>query len=57
MSERNFKKESGEIALKPTSSLTATRAFVILAKFAEFYYHKIFEARSWWWSKRLHEWT
>ena len=28
------------------SRSTATRAFVFLAKFAEFYHHKIFETRS-----------
>ena len=27
---------------------TTTRAFIFFAKFAEFYYHKIFETRSWW---------
>ena len=31
---------------EPTSRSTTTRAFVFLAKFAEFYYHKIFETRS-----------
>ena len=51
------KKVSGEIAFdlinlfhvqiqEPTSRSTTTRAFVFLAKFAEFYYHKIFETRS-----------
>ena len=50
-------KVSGEIAFElisllhiqiqePTSSSTTTTAFVFLAKFAEFYYHKIFETRS-----------
>ena len=51
------KKVSGEIAFEligffyvqiqePTRRSTTTGAFTILAKFAEFYYHKIFEARS-----------
>ena len=51
------KKVSGEIAFdlislfhvqiqEPASRSTTTRAFVFLAKFAEFYYHKIFETRS-----------
>ena len=49
------KKVSGEIAFElislfhvqePTSRSTTTRAFVFLAKFAEFYYHKLFETRS-----------
>ena len=51
------KKVSGEIAFdlislfhvqiqEPASRSTTTRAFVFLAKFAEFYYHKIFEERS-----------
>ena len=31
---------------EPASRSTTTGAFVFLAKFAEFYYHKIFEARS-----------
>ena len=50
-------KVSGEIAFElislfhlqiqePTSMSTSMRAFVFLAKFAEFYYHKIFETRS-----------
>ena len=50
-------KISGEITFKsiswfhvqiqePTSSSTATRAFVFLAKFAEFYYHELFETIS-----------
>ena len=53
VSERIFKKESGEIAFdlislfhiqiqEPTRSSTTTRAFVFPAKF---YYHKIFETR------------
>ena len=57
VSERIFKKVSGEIAFdlislfhvqiqEPTSRSTTTRAFAFLAKFAEFYYHKIFETRS-----------
>ena len=57
VSERIFKKVSGEIAFdlislfhvqiqQPTSRSTTTRAFAFLAKFAEFYYHKIFETRS-----------
>ena len=50
------KKVSGEIAFElislfhvqiqePTSRSTTMRAFAFLAKFAEFYYHKIFEKR------------
>ena len=31
---------------EPTSRSTTKRAFVFLAKFPEFYYHKIFETRS-----------
>ena len=31
---------------EPTSRSTTTTAFVFLAKFAEFYYHKIFETKS-----------
>ena len=31
---------------EPTRRSTTTRAFAFLAKFAEFYYHKIFETRS-----------
>ena len=57
LSDRIFKKKvSGEIAFdltslfhvqnqEPTCRSTTTRAFVFLAKFAEFYYHKIFEER------------
>ena len=30
---------------QPKSRSTTTRAFVFLAKFAEFFYHKIFEKR------------
>ena len=64
----SWKKEvSGEIAFdlislfhvqiqKPTNSSTTTRAFVSLAKFAEFYNHKIYEARSQWQPKHLCEW-
>ena len=51
------KKVSGEIAFdlislfhvqiqEPTRRSTTTRQFVFLAKFAEFYYHKIFETTS-----------
>ena len=51
------KKVSGEIVFvlinlfhiqiqEPTRRSTTTRAFAFLAKFAEFYYHKIFETRS-----------
>ena len=58
------KKVSKDIALEfitlfhvqiqePTSMSAITRAFVFLAKFAEFYYRKIFEARSRWRPKRL----
>ena len=56
VSDRNFKKESREIAFElislfhvqiqePKSMSTTTTAFVILAKFLEFY-HSIFETRS-----------
>ena len=31
---------------EPTRRSTTTRAFAFLAKFAEFYYHKVFETRS-----------
>ena len=31
---------------EPTSMSTTTRSLVFLAKFLEFYYHKIFETRS-----------
>ena len=31
---------------EPKCRSTTTRAFIFLAKFAEFYYHKIFETRS-----------
>ena len=51
------KKVSGEIAFElislfhvdiqePTSRSTTTTAFFFLAKFAEFYYHKISDTRS-----------
>ena len=52
---RIFKKESRDIAFEfislfhvqiPTSMSAITRAFVFLAKFAEFYYHKIFEKKN-----------
>ena len=57
VSEKNFKKElSGEIEIAfallslfhvqiedSASRSTTTRAFFFLAKFAQFYYHKIFE--------------
>ena len=54
--EKNFKKVSGEIAFasirlfnvqieEPASRSTTKTAFVFLAKFAELYYHKIFETR------------
>ena len=57
VSEKILKKESGEIAFdlislfhvqiqEPTSRSTTTITFVSLAKFDEFYYHKLFEARS-----------
>ena len=53
------KKVSGEITFdiitlfnvqiqEPMSRSPTTRAYVFLAKFVEFYYHKIFETRSWW---------
>ena len=42
---------------EPTSRSTTTRALVFLAKFAEFYYHKIFETGNWWRPKRLRGWT
>ena len=38
---------------EPTSRSTTTRAFVFLAKFAEFYYHKAFEVISRRRAKRL----
>ena len=55
--EFSKKKVSGEIAFElislfhvqiqePTSRSTTTGAFAILAKFAEFYDHKIFEIRT-----------
>ena len=37
-----FRVQIQEIATRSTT----TRAFVFLEKFAEFYYHKIFETRS-----------
>ena len=49
------KKVSGEITFElislfqvqePKSTSTTMRAFIFLAKFAEFYYHKLFETRS-----------
>ena len=51
------KKVGGEIAFElrslfhiqmqePTSRSTTAKVFVLLAKFADFYYHKIFETRS-----------
>ena len=54
---KEFLKVSGEIAFElislfhvqiqePTSRSTTTTAYVFLAKFAEFYYDKIFETRS-----------
>ena len=59
VSEKQFfkKKISGEISFEiitlfhvqiqePTSRSTTMRAFAFLAKFAEFYYHNIFETRS-----------
>ena len=58
VSERIFKKKVGrEVAFElislfqvqiqePKSMSTTTRAFVFLANFIEFYYHKIFETRS-----------
>ena len=60
ISKELFKKEeSGKTAFalislfyvqiqEPASSSTTTRASVFSAKFAEFYYQKIFETRSWW---------
>ena len=42
---------------EPTSRSTTTRALDFLAKFTEFYYHKISETRSWWRPKRLRGWT
>ena len=55
--EFSKKKVSGKIASAlislihvqiqmPASRSTTMRAFAFLAKFAEFYYHKIFETRS-----------
>ena len=65
VSERIFKKESGEIAFdlislfhiqiqEPTRSSTTTTAFVFPAKF---HYQKIFETRNWWGPKHLCGWT
>ena len=67
-SERIFQKESRETAFQlislfhvqiqePTSMSTTTKAFVFLGKFFEFYYHEVFEKRSRWWPKPLHDWT
>ena len=65
VSERIFKKKvSREIAFElislfhvqiqePKSMSTTTRAFAFLAKFLEFYYHKIFETRRRWRPKPL----
>ena len=39
---------------EPTSRSTTTRAFAFFAKFPEFYYQIIFEARSQWQFQRLH---
>ena len=39
---------------EPTRRSTISRAFVFFAKFAEFYYHIIFETRSQWQFQRLH---
>ena len=58
------KKVSGEISFElisllhvqiqePTNRLTTTTVFAFLAKFAQFYYHKIFETRSLRQPKRL----
>ena len=41
---------------EPASRSTTTRAFLFLAKFAEFYYHKTFET-SQWQLKHLYGWT
>ena len=41
---------------EPISVSTTIRAFVFLAKFDEFYYHKVFETRSRWQPKPLHGW-
>ena len=38
------------------SMWTTKRAFLFHPKFAEFYYHKIFEIRSWWQLKPLRGW-
>ena len=42
---------------EPTSRSTTTRAIAFLAKFAECYYHKTFDARSRWQPKCLCGWT
>ena len=59
--DKNFKKRGGEIRGEiafalinlsqveiqdPASGSITTKEFVFLEKFTEFYYHKIFEARS-----------
>ena len=41
----------------PAGSSTTTTAFLFLEKFAEFYYHKIFEAKSRWRLNHLHVWS
>ena len=40
----------------PASGSTTTKEFVFLEKFAEFYYHKILEARSRWRLKHFRVW-
>ena len=63
--EFSKRKFSGEFALSlislihvqiqlPAKRSTTTIAFVFLAKFADFFYHKRFEARSQWHLKHLH---
>ena len=57
--ELKKKKDNGKVAFplvslfhiqiqEPASKSSTMRTFVFLVKFAEFYYHKIFDARSQW---------
>ena len=57
------RKVNGEIAFESISLFQVQiqevnyHKSICLVKFAEFYYHKIFEARSQWWPKHLHGWA
>ena len=42
---------------EPASRSATMRAFVFLATFAKFFYHKIFETRSWWRFIHLRGWA